>query len=282
MTHEQRYSPDEFASEARHLETLAWEALSVTVGSNVLVCGYGGSGQLVARAIEAGASVTVIEHRDEVIRRFASLPARLLRGSTSVIPAQENAFDLAIAAHYLHEIDPFFHAQVVSELGRVARRIAVIEPAPPSDPLGERIALLYSQAKREFGQFEYYQPIEYWKKLLQAVKAEVSQHVFAFAKMPPREYLTDTIDLLLDTMAAEETPRDYLLELRRIAEGSDLQLLPPARYVLQGAALGELPKPAFSPRSQPADPEPTAEVPVGVASAAPPAPWSWAPPEKHA
>jgi ubiquinone/menaquinone biosynthesis C-methylase UbiE len=242
------YTRDEFASEARYLDALIWEALVVVPGAKVLVCGYGPDGAIVKRAIESRANVSVIEHRDEPINRFANLGARLLRGSTSVIPAKDNSFDLAIAYHYLHEIDPFFHSQVLSELARVSRRVALVEPAPPVDPLGRRIALLYSQAKRELGQFEYYQPLEYWKKLLQGVKADVSQHVFAFGKVPPREYLADTVKLLLDTMEIEAAPKEFMEELRQIAQRSDVQLLPPPRYVFVGAAAGELLPPSFTPR----------------------------------
>jgi hypothetical protein len=263
------YTADEFAQESRYLETLVWEALGITSGMRVLLCGYGPDAEPVARALGFEADVTVIEHRDDAIGRFSHLDAKLLRGSTSVIPAKENAFDLAIAFHYLHEIDPFFHAQVLSELARVARRVALVEPAPPADALGKRIALLYSQAKRELGQFEYYQPLEYWKKLLHAVKADVSQHVFAFAKVPPREYLADTIELLLHTIEVEQAPREYVEELRKIAQRSDLALLPPPRYVLVGAAAGELPEPAFSTReTTPA--EPVAAAPSAGANAAPP------------
>ncbi|HET7813723.1 MAG TPA: hypothetical protein VFL13_05070, partial [Candidatus Baltobacteraceae bacterium] len=185
------------------------------------------------------------------INHYSKLDAKLLRGSTSVIPAKDNSFDLAIAFHYLHEIDPFFHAQVLAELARVSRRVAVVEPAPPADPLGKRIALLYSQAKRELGQFEYYQPLEYWKKLLQSVKADVSQHVFAFAKVPPREYLFDTVELMLHTIEMEDAPPEYVQELHQIAKRSDAQILPPPRYVLVGAAAGELVLPKFTQRPAP-------------------------------
>jgi len=261
------YTADEFARESHYLETVVWEAMGVEPGFKVLFCGYGENGSEVRRAIDCGAEVTVIEHRDTAIHRYANLGAKLLRGSTSVIPAKENTFDLAIAFHYLHEIDPFFHAQVTSELARVGKRVAIVEPAPPADPLGKRIAVLYSQAKRELGQFEYYQPMEYWKKLLQAVKADISQHVFAFAKVPPREYLLDTIDLLLKTMEIEEAHASYIDELRQIARRSDTQLLPPPRFVLVGAALGELPAPRFSER-----PAPPAPVPVPPLQAATPTP----------
>lgn len=248
MSDSQIYTAEEFERESRYLETLVWESLAIAPGDRVLFCGYGDDAREVQRAIDDGADVTVIEHRSHEMMRFAESPAKLIRGSTSVIPARDNSFDLAISFHYLHEIDPFFHAQVLAELARVARRVALVEPAPPADPLGKRIALLYSQAKRESGQFEYYQPIDYWKKLLSSVKADISQHVFAFTKSPPREYLYDSVQLLLRTMEVEEAPKDFMEELRAIADRSDAVLLPPPRFVLIGAAVGELPTPKFSMR----------------------------------
>ena len=271
------YTADEFGSEARYIDTLIWEAMAIERESKVLLCGYGPDGAYAKRAIDMGAKLTVIEHRDPEINKYRKLDAKLLRGSTSVIPAKDNTFDLAIAFHYLHEIDPFFHAQVVAELARVGRRVAIVEPAPPADPLGKRIALLYSQAKRELGQFEYYQPMEYWKKLLQSVKTEVAQNVFAFAKVPPREYLHDTIELMLHTIEVEEAPRQYMDELREIANRSGAQLLPPPRYVLVGAAEGELVLPRFTQRpataisARPSKAIPAAPPPAPAAAQAPPA-----------
>jgi ubiquinone/menaquinone biosynthesis C-methylase UbiE len=286
-----RYSADEFERESRYIENLIWDALVVEPGTRVLFCGYGEDGRWIRRAMDAGADVTVIEHREQVLRKFENIGAKLLRGSTSVIPAKADSFDLAIAFHYLHEQDPFFHAQIVSELARVAKRIAVVEPGPPADAIGKRIARLYSQAKRELGQFEYYQPLEYWRKLLQAVKADVSQHVFAFAKIPPREYLRDTIALLLDTMEIEDAPRSDMDELRALARRSDTMILPPPRYVLTGAAAGELPQPIFTPREELTPTPPVAKaaqsaqpvpeppiVPEPAAPAAQPAPMAAPPP----
>lgn len=240
------YSPQEFEREARRIDALTFETLALSAGESVVFCGFMGSADYIRRAIEIGCKVSVIEAREAIIREFADLQVRTIRGSTSVIPARENAFDAAIATGYLHEVDPSFHSQIITELGRVAKRVAIVELAPPSDPLGRRIAALYSRAKREFGSFEHYQAMEYWKKLLAMVKAEISQSVFQFAKLPPIEYLIDTVDLLLDTIEAEEAPEEDIDELRRIAKRSNAMLLPQARLVLIGAAVGEIPKPTYS------------------------------------
>lgn len=270
------YSIDEFERESRHIDNLVWDAIAVREGDRVLFCGYGEDASWIRRAIRAGALVSVVEHREKPIEEHADLDAALLRGSTSVIPAGTDTFDLAVAYHYLHEADPFFHAQIVSELARVAQRVAIVEPGPPADPLGKQIASLYSQAKRELGQFEYYQPLEYWRKLLKAVKADVAQHVFAFAKVPPHEYLRDTIALLLRTMEVEETPRAYLDELRALTRRSDSLLLPPPRYVIVGAPVGDLRAPAFTPREEaPAVP---VEARIPAKPQTPPAPTPTPPP----
>jgi hypothetical protein len=88
------------------------------------------------------------------------------------------------------------------------------------------------------------------------VKADVAQHVFAFGKVPPNEYLKDTVELLLRTIEVEAAPKAYVDELRQIAKRSGSHLLPPPRFVLVGAALGELPVLHFSPREEPKKPAP--------------------------
>jgi hypothetical protein len=240
------YSPLEFEHESKRIDALTFDTLALTAGESVVFCGFSGNIGYVRRALEIGCKVAVIEARETIIREYSDLGVRTIRGSTSVIPARDHAFDAAIAVGYLHEVDPSFHAQILTELARVAKRVAVIELAPPSDPLGRRIAGLYQRAKREFGSFEHYQGVDYWKKLLEMVKPDVAQSVFQFGKLPPIEYLIDTVDLLLDTIEAEDAPEEDVEELRRIAKRSNAMLLPQARLVLIGAAMGEIPKPTYS------------------------------------
>ena len=271
------YSPLEFEHEARRIEALTFDTLALTAGESVVFCGFSGNIGYIRRAIDIGCKVAVIEAREAIIRENADLGVRTIRGSTSVIPARDLAFDAAIAAGYLHEVDPSFHAQILTELARVAKRVALIELAPPTDPLGRRIAALYSRAKREFGSFEHYQGVDYWKKLLMMVKPDVAQSIFQFGKLPPIEYLIDTVDLLLDTIEAEEAPEEDVEELRRIAKRSNAMLLPQARLVLIGAAMGEIPKPVYSEAAIAPAPTTTVETvrstPIAPAISAPePAP----------
>ncbi|HEX3462942.1 MAG TPA: class I SAM-dependent methyltransferase [Candidatus Elarobacter sp.] len=228
----------DFQRESYRIDQQIWDALGLRSGERALFLGFANDGAWAARAAEIGVDVTVLASSDAQLERIDRIGATPMRGSATMIGAPENAYDVAIAMHYLHEIDPGFHARVVSEMARVARRVAIVEPSPPADALGKRIAALYGRAKRESGQFENYQPIEYWRKLLSIVKADVWQNLFTFTRVPPKHAVAETVSLILDAMAIEEMPQGYLDELRALASRRDAQLLPLSRIVLVGTAAG--------------------------------------------
>jgi hypothetical protein len=228
----------EFERESYRIDQLIWDAMALRAGESVLFCGFSNNAEWIKRAVAIGVDVSVIVDDPDALGDLRGVPIKVLRGSSSMLPARDASFDATVAFHYLHEVDPFFHASVVSELGRVGKRCVIVEPAPPSDPLGLRIAALYSRAKRELGQFEAYHHIDYWRKLVAIVKSDVTYQTFAFTRTPPREAIRETIALIIDTMAAEETPEAYLDELRALAAGPQGQLLPQARFVVVGTASG--------------------------------------------
>jgi hypothetical protein len=265
----------DFQRESYRIDEQIWSSLALRTGERELFLGVANEGAWIARAVEIGVDVTVVAASDAAIARIEKLGATAMRGSATMISATANAYDVAVAMHYLHEIDPGFHAQVVGELARVAKRVAIVEPSPPADPLGKRIAALYARAKRESGQFEGYQPIEYWRKLLAVVKADVYQNLVTFTRVPSKEAVAETVALILDAMVIEEMPKEYLDELRALAAHRDAQLLPLSRIVLVGTAAG-VPIPqgsgsAFRPNVTPAPPPRYApETPAAFAPAPPP------------
>jgi hypothetical protein len=260
----------EFQRESYRIDEQIWNALALRTGERALFLGVANEGAWIARALEIGLDVTVVAADRAAIALIEKLGAKPMRGSATMIAAGENAYDVVVAMHVLHEIDPGFHAQVIGEMARVGRRAAIVEPSPPADPLGKRIAALYARAKRESGQFEAYQPIEYWRKLLAAVKADVWQNLFTFTRVPSREAVSETVSLILGAMAIEAMPKKYLDELRAMASRRDAQLLPLSRIVLVGIGSGQpLPQgsgSAFRPNVV-LGPEPPApqRLPAGVA-----------------
>lgn len=123
-------TPSDFQRESYRIDEQIWDALSLKPGETALFLGLANGGAWLGRAVEIGVKVWAVASDDAAIARITKLGATALRGSATMIPAVENAYDVAIAFHYLHEVDPGFHAQIVSELGRVGKRVAVVEPAP--------------------------------------------------------------------------------------------------------------------------------------------------------
>jgi hypothetical protein len=68
----------------------------------------------------------------------------------------------------LHEIDPRMHRSVISNARRISPRIIVVEPSPDGCPAYRRFARLWHEAMHSIGRFEDYQPISYWKNLIQS------------------------------------------------------------------------------------------------------------------
>src|ERR1700741_2763224 len=108
-------TPSDFQRESYRIDEQIWDALSLKPGETALFLGWANGGAWLGRAVEIGVKVWAVASDDAAIARITELGATALRGSATMIPAGENAYDVAIAFHYLQEVDPGFHAQIVSE-----------------------------------------------------------------------------------------------------------------------------------------------------------------------
>src|SRR6202790_5370873 len=118
----------DFQRESYRIDEQIWNALALRSGERAIFLGLANEGAWVARAVEIGVDVTVVASTDAQIAAVERVGASAMRGSATMIAATEGSYDVAIAMHYLHEVDPGFHAQIVSELARVGRRVAIVEP----------------------------------------------------------------------------------------------------------------------------------------------------------
>lgn len=224
----------EFTRESHRIDEMIWAAIAVQPDTDVIFCGYENSLPIINRALEIGARVAVIETDSIALRTAAERGIETIRASTTNIPIREDRFSLAVAFHYLHEVDPSYHNQIIFEMGRISRRIAIIEPGPPTDLLGSRIASLYSRAKARLGQYEQYQPLEYWRRLLLGVRSHVNPAEIRHAHLPPRIFLKDTMHIVLESMRHAGAPDEDVRALERLAAASDAQLVPQPRFVILG------------------------------------------------
>jgi len=222
----------DFSAEVERIDEMLWEALALEPKSRVLFCGFSQSKTIIERAVANGVRVSLMTTDEREVREARQLGVEVLRGSLLGIPARTEGFYLVVAYHVLHETDPTLHRHIIGEFGRVARRIAIVEPGPPSDLLGSRIASLYARAKRSRGQFEQYQSISYWRELLGRVRSHVVPHEIRFSSIPPKRYLRDGIQLLISSMRVAGAAESDLRDLQGLAENATTQLVPQPRYVL--------------------------------------------------
>src|ERR1700737_3813592 len=105
----------EFQTESYRIDQQIWDAIALGSGERALFLGQANDGAWIRRAVEIGVEVSVVASDDATIAGIERFGATAIRGSATMIPARENAYDVAVAMHYLHEIDPGFHSQIVSE-----------------------------------------------------------------------------------------------------------------------------------------------------------------------
>ncbi len=106
----------------RKTRLVGLEMMPPTPGMRVLDVGCGTGAQL-ERYRDAGCTVACVDKSPgmlaQVGRRLGNVDARLTDGT--VLPFEDNAFDLATISFVLHEVSPGLRPQIVGEMARVVR-----------------------------------------------------------------------------------------------------------------------------------------------------------------
>ncbi len=90
-------------------------------------CGGGGTSRWVAARSPSGASwrITGVDQENRHLK-LAAGPADLASGDLTCLPFRDGAFDFAFSTLTLHHLPPAALAQALRELGRVTRRLVVL------------------------------------------------------------------------------------------------------------------------------------------------------------
>src|SRR5579875_720210 len=94
-------TPSDFQRESFRIDEQIWDALALRPGERVLFLGVANDGAWIARSVEIGLEVHALAPRDEQLALIERAGATPIRGSATMIPATENAYDVAVAMHYL-------------------------------------------------------------------------------------------------------------------------------------------------------------------------------------
>lgn len=132
-----------------------------------------GVGESTKKLVNLGARVIAVDREIEKLKKYEDLAIPLIKCDIINLPFDNRIADLAVFYFTLHEIDPLLHREVISNACKVSSKIMVAEPSPKGCATYQRCAELGRRAMHSIGRFEDYQPISYWKKLIESCGFEI-------------------------------------------------------------------------------------------------------------
>lgn len=132
-----------------------------------------GVGESTEKLIDLRAKVIAVDRDIEKLKKYNNLGIQLINCDITNFPSDNKFADLAVFYFTLHEIDPLIQKEVISATYRISSKIMVVEPSPNGCLAYQRYAGLWRSAMHSIGRFEDYQPISYWKKLIESCGFEI-------------------------------------------------------------------------------------------------------------
>ncbi len=171
-------------SEYDEIFPIIWRELDVSAGQRALDIGVGSKASSSSKMLEKKLGVVGVDIDPECRAQSEELGFPICICDACSLPFQDESFDFSIAFFTLHEIAPDKHKDVVSEMKRVARKVAIIEPLPNTHEIGKIYDQIWQKAMDSVGKFEIYQPINYWVSLLSTLNPRrISKYQIEFSKM---------------------------------------------------------------------------------------------------
>jgi ubiquinone/menaquinone biosynthesis C-methylase UbiE len=149
--------------------SLIWKELDVRSGQKALDIGVGIKGFSAKQMLDQKLKVVGIDIDPNCQTLSDELGFPIHICDASLLPFEEDSFDFSLAFFSMHEIDPKKHFDVFSEMKRVSKKVAIIEPLPSTDELSRIYDRIWQEAMESVGKFEIHQPIDYWINLMLAL-----------------------------------------------------------------------------------------------------------------
>jgi len=169
--------------------------------------------------VDLGAKVIAVDIDAEKLEKCASLGIPLIKCDITSLPLNARIADLAVFYFTLHEINPLIHKKAVFSANRVSSKIMVVEPCPRGCPTYQRYVELWRTAMHSIGRFEDYQPVSYWKELIESCGFEivVSKRVRQDRDIP-LSVLEETMQSVMDKWRKLSVESKYVKEMSAFLE----------------------------------------------------------------
>jgi len=165
------------------------------------------------------AKVIAVDMDIEKLKKCTSLGIPLINCDITSLPLNARIADLAVFYFTLHEINPLIHKKAVFSANRVSSKIMVVEPSPKGALTYQRYAELWRTAMHSIGRFEDYQPISYWKELIESCGFEivVSKRIRQDMDIPP-SVLEETMQSIMDEWRKLSVESIYVKKMSEFLE----------------------------------------------------------------
>lgn len=211
-----------FEAERRRLRNKVWSFVDIDQGTRVLDVGVGRDAHSLKKLLELGLVVTSIDVDLAALRKHDTHGASFVQCNAACLPLRKRTFVLSMANFTFHEIDPMLHLEVFAELCRVSERIMIIEPTLGTDPVYRRYQQIWTEAMHSIDQFEDYQTVACWIRLLKKCDAEiaVSEQLSSSVRLvgpEAKKYMA----VVLEDMREEGVSEKYIKKMMTIGRNME-------------------------------------------------------------
>lgn len=213
-------SQSPFEEEQKRIRKEIWSLIHVK-DCIVIDVGVGESAGSTKTLIDKGASVIAIDNDTECLENHKDLDAAFVCCDIQKMPFKSGAADAVVFNFTLHEINPLFHRDILSEMAYIASRIIIVEPAPGTTPGYSRFEELWRESMHAVGEFEDYKPCSYWKELVQASGFNVSiSKTMEHTEEVPLETRKEMVQFTTEWMKEKDVPEKYIDEAKTLLESA--------------------------------------------------------------
>jgi len=154
----------DYEIEQKRVEKEIWSSIDV---KNLTVIDFEIGDVSTKKLIDLGAKVVAVDNDMEKLKNYNNLGIPLIKCDIVNPPFNNKISDLAVFYFTLHEIDPLMHEKIISSACTISSKIMIVEPSPNGCTAYQRYKKLWRDTMHSINRFEDYQPISYWKTLIE-------------------------------------------------------------------------------------------------------------------
>jgi len=207
-----------YEEERKKVETETWSCIALK-NAVVIDCGIGENAKSTKKLIEMGADVITVDNDLTQLVNHKDVPTHLVQCDITDFPFKRSTADAILFYFTLHEIDPFLHSSIISEVSQIASQVIIVEPSSGENASYQRYAELWREAMHAVGKFEDYQPLSYWERLVSTNGFDIvlSKSIKRKEHIPP-EIIEENCQFTIQFWEEDNVPDDYIDEMRRCAD----------------------------------------------------------------